>query len=72
MENGGRWFTLGPDVEAFDGWLYDRVEWIEGLPVISLRGLLQMKRALGREKDLADIALLEGALRAEEKRTDAP
>ena len=29
------------------------------IPVISLKGLLEMKKSLGREKDLEDIKLIE-------------
>ena len=35
------------------------VEIISGVPVVCIDGLIQMKKKLGREKDLADIALIE-------------
>ena len=35
--------------------LLDRTEIVEDIPVISLKGLIEMKRALGREKDIRDI-----------------
>jgi len=35
------------------------VELVSGIPVISIDGLVQMKRKLGREKDLTDILLIE-------------
>ena len=35
------------------------VETISGVPVVNADGLIQMKQKLGREKDLADIALIE-------------
>ena len=66
MDDGsGRWFTLDGDVEVFENWLVDRVETVEGIPVVSLKGLREMKRALGREKDLRDMALIEKALAAD-------
>ena len=63
MDDGsGRWFTVSEDVEVFENWLMDRVELVEGVPVVSLRGLRQMKAALGREKDLRDVALIDALL----------
>ncbi len=58
-EDGNRWFKLGDDLEVFENWLYDRVVPVDGVPVISLPGLLAMKQALGREKDLRDIRLIQ-------------
>ena len=66
MADGGRWFRYSRDIEIFEGWLRDSVGTVEGFPVISLRGLLEMKRELGREKDLRDIALIEAFMRREE------
>lgn len=64
MDDGsGRWFTLDGDVEVFENWLCDRAELVEGVPVVSLQGLRQMKAALGREKDRRDIALIDAYLR---------
>lgn len=34
------------------------MERFEGVPVISIQGLIWMKRALGREKDFRDIQLI--------------
>ena len=65
MDDGsGRWFTLDGEIEVFENWLYDRAELVEGMPVISLQGLRQMKAALGREKDRRDIALIDAFLQA--------
>ena len=66
MDDGsGRWFTVDNDVEIFENWLVDRVEMVEDIPVVSLKGLREMKRALGREKDMRDIALIEQAMAAD-------
>lgn len=63
MDDGsGRWFTLDRDVEVFENWLLGRVELVEGVPVISLQGLRQMKAALDREKDRKDIALIDALM----------
>lgn len=59
MPDGSRRICLVDDVEIFEEWLYDKVEMHEGIPVISLNGLISMKRSLGREKDMRDIARIE-------------
>ena len=59
LTDGNRRIAIGKDVELFEGWLYDRIEMWEGLPVISCKGLVMMKESLGREKDLADIAAIK-------------
>ena len=60
--DGNRWFKLNGELEVFENWLCDRVVSVDGVPVISLRGLLEMKLALGREKDLRDAALIRERL----------
>ena len=58
MPDGTRKIVVAEDVEIFENWLEDRVERFEGVPVISIQGLIEMKRALGREKDFGDIQLI--------------
>ena len=58
MPDGTRKIVVAEDVEIFENWLEDKVERFEGVPVISIRGLIEMKRALGREKDFRDIQLI--------------
>ena len=66
MDDGsGRWFTLTEEIEVFENWLEDRVELVEGVPVVSLPGLRKMKAALGREKDLRDMALIDAFLQTD-------
>lgn len=60
-EDGTRRIRCGEDVELFENWLEGTVEIVSGVPVVSVDGLIEMKRKLGREKDLADIALMEQA-----------
>lgn len=62
MPDRTRRITYAEDVEIFEDWIFDKVVFVEGIPVISLEGLLEMKRNLGREKDLRDIRLIEEAL----------
>ena len=61
-KDGTRKLVLEGDVEIMENWLYDRVETVDGVPVISLKGLREMKLSLGREKDLRDIALIDNYL----------
>lgn len=60
-EDGTRKILYSEDVEIFENWIEDTVEMIGGIPVVSVDGLIRMKKKLGREKDLADIALIEKA-----------
>lgn len=62
--DGSRKITIEDDVEIFENWLYDKVECYENIPLLSPQGLIEMKRFLGREKDLRDIALIEDWRRA--------
>ena len=63
-QDGMRKFSPAPDVEIFENWRIGSVERVEGFPVLSMQGLLAMKRALNREKDQRDILRLEEALRS--------
>ena len=58
LPDGTRRFRLDGDLEVFENWLDDRVVPVDGVPVISVRGLTGMKLALGREKDLRDVELI--------------
>ena len=58
-ESGNRKFKIGEDIEIFENWKFGSIERIEGIPVLSLEGLIEMKQSLGREKDFKDIALIE-------------
>nr|WP_300911496.1 hypothetical protein [uncultured Acetatifactor sp.] len=40
------------------------MEIMNGVPVVCVEGLIRMKKKLGREKDLADIVLIEKAKKA--------
>lgn len=51
------------DVEIFENWLYDEIVLVEGIPVISLLGLREMKLAIGCQKDLRDVALIDERLK---------
>ena len=51
-------------MEIFENWIEGTVEMISGVPVVCVDGLIRMKKKLGREKDLRDIALIEKAMKA--------
>ena len=57
-ESGNRHFQYDAHTEIFENWLNDTVTEVEGIPVITLQGLLEMKQELGREKDEKDIRLI--------------
>lgn len=57
-EGGNRWFRYGERMEIIENWLRDSITEVEGLPVVTLKGLIEMKRELGREKDIKDIQLI--------------
>ena len=59
MADGSRKFVIGDKIEIFEEWLFDRIEYVDGLPIISLKGLVMMKESLGREKDFADIKAIK-------------
>lgn len=58
-DDGTRKILYSDNIEIFENWIEGTVEIISGVPVVCVDGLIQMKKKLGREKDLADIALIE-------------
>lgn len=58
-EDGSRKILYSEHIEIFENWIEGTVEIISGVPVVCVDGLIRMKRKLGREKDAADIALIE-------------
>ncbi len=65
-DDGTRKILYSEDVEIFENWLEGTVELVSGVPVIRVDGLIEMKKKLGREKDLADIARI-GFTRKDQK-----
>ena len=61
--DGKRCFKYGDSIEIIEGWLRDSIQNVGGFPVISIDGLVEMKRELGREKDKRDIELIEAFLK---------
>ncbi|MGN0168197.1 MAG: hypothetical protein ACI4AB_09155 [Acetatifactor sp.] len=59
LDDGTRRIQFQDDIEIFENWLFDKVQMIENIPVVSIDGLVAMKKALGREKDFEDIRRIE-------------
>ncbi|MBP3704521.1 MAG: hypothetical protein J6I98_03205 [Clostridia bacterium] len=59
LKDGTRRITYAEDIEIFENWLQDRVIIQDNVPVVSVEGLIRMKKALGRAKDHRDIELIE-------------
>lgn len=69
LGDGSRKIVFSPLIELFENWLEDKVVLLEGLPAVSIDGMIRMKEKLGREKDLEDIRLING-FRADIKPVD--
>jgi len=65
LADGTRKIIISPDIEIFEAWLYDKVVRVDDIPVISLPGLLTLKKTLNREKDQADIQKIEAYINAQ-------
>ena len=59
LRDGSRKIVFSETVELFENWIEDEVVLLEGLPVVSIDGMIRMKEKLGREKDLKDIILIK-------------
>lgn len=58
LRDGSRKIVFSEAIEIFENWVEDKVVLLEGLPVVSMDGMVMMKEKLGREKDLQDILLI--------------
>ena len=59
LDDGSRRIAFSNTIEIFENWIEDQVVLLEGIPAVSLHGLIRMKETLGREKDLNDILLIK-------------
>ncbi len=59
LRDGSRKIVFSCAIEIFENWIEDQVILLEGLPVVSMDGLIRMKEKLGRKKDLEDIFLIK-------------
>ena len=58
LEDSLRRIIYNSTIEIFELWIKDSVVMVEDIPVVSVKGLIEMKRDLGREKDHRDIELI--------------
>ena len=56
--DGRRHFRYGEDIEIYEEGFRGPVVEADGLPVLSICGLIDMKRKLGRDKDKRDLELI--------------
>ncbi len=62
-----RIFAYSRQIEVLENWETDEVVQVEGLPAASLMSIRKQKEALGREKDLTDIRLIDSFLEKEKQ-----
>lgn len=60
--DGARIVALGEDAEALENWNVEEIGEIEGFPVAGLKDIRRQKEELGRDKDWADIRLIDDFL----------
>ena len=58
-ESGNRHFKYGDCIEIFENWINDTISLVDNTPLITIAGLIEMKKELGREKDYDDIRLIK-------------
>ena len=58
-KDGTRRLKINDMVEVFENWNVDKIEIIDGLPVVSIESIKKQKMELGREKDFKDIELID-------------
>lgn len=63
-DDGTRQICYEPGIELFENWFPGQSNLVGNVPVLSLEGLLALKKSLGREKDAADIRRIEDLLQA--------
>ena len=59
LRDGSRRIVFSETIEIFENWIEDAAIFLDGLPVISLDGMIIMKEKLRREKDQRDIRLIK-------------
>ena len=59
LSDGSRRIVFSEEIELFENWIEDQAVLLEGIPAVSLKGLIRMKEKLGREKDRNDILLIK-------------
>lgn len=63
VDDNSRIVEVNDKTELLENWLVDKIEFIDGLPVGSLKSIRKQKLELGREKDINDIILIDEYIR---------
>lgn len=63
LNDNTKYIKYNQNIEIYENWLFDKVIYIDEIPVISIKGLIEMKTKLGRPKDLEDIKLINNYLK---------
>jgi len=63
LNDNTKYIKYNQNIEIYENWLFDKVDYIDEIPVISIKGLIEMKKKLGRPKDLEDIKLINNYLK---------
>lgn len=58
LNDNTKYIKYNQNIEIYEKWLFDKVYYIDEIPVISIKDLIEMKTKLGRPKDLEDIKLI--------------
>ncbi len=58
LPDGSRKIVFSEAIEIFENWIEGTAVLWEGLPVVSIDGMIKMKEKIGREKDRNDILLI--------------
>lgn len=59
MNDGCRSINYNENIDLYEEWNVDKIEFIDELPVGSLESIKKHKIKLGREKDLKDVELID-------------
>lgn len=59
VEDNSRIVEVNDNIEILENWFVEKVEFIDELPVGSLKSIKKQKAELGREKDMKDIKLID-------------
>lgn len=63
LNDNTKYIKYNQNIDIYENWLFDKVDYIDEIPVISIKGLIEMKNKLGRSKDLEDIKLIYNYLK---------
>lgn len=59
LKDGSRHILFNENIEIFENWGEGGTVYVDGIPIVSIDNLIDMKYQLGRDKDLKDIDLIK-------------